>query len=390
MPIIDFADDPQGELLKSKLPEPQVPDFIKEASYLDEEALNRLPDDLFALVMVGHENTMRKFACVDKGNTAISVIYFLENKDRLPYEAQKTAAVNLMTACDWYGLDVPAQLKKLASVPPSGKKLTKGADLVGTEVMPTSPPLEKKAAHLDPYVSADGLQIPIKTVAPERYTDEFYCLVKEGSAQYPIRSMDEVEKAISFFEDNGWNLHPEDRREYCVKLANRATAVGLPLPDGIRKYASQNYAPDGEIKLAIHTRLQFFTEDGPERDLLKGLMDKQAAVPPDTFAEALRLFDETTGLDHHWDESVYDPYYSTYGFKKEATWSFIAGNDRVTEDQLHALVKADLKLLKCRFGEEMAEEFAKKPQEIFDSLPLDSKRIIMRMANEVGRTKQAI
>lgn len=389
MSIIDFYDDPQGEVLKNQLPVDQVPEFIKTAAYLGEEDREALPDDVFALVMVDRHSKLRKYACVDKGNTALSVIYFLANQDKLPEEAQKTAAMNLLTACGWYGLDQPAQLKKIAAAPRK-RLMQKGADLVGTEVMPTAAPLKEKKASIQPYVSTEGLQLPIKVAEPERYEDEFYCLVKEGAAHFPIKSLGEVEQAVAFFEEEGYQLHPEDRRAYCEKLASRAEALGVPVTDGIRKYASKTYAPDGEIKIAVHTRLQFFTEDGPERDLLKGLMEKQASIPPDVFAEALRLFDETTGLDQRWDEAVYDPYYSTYGFTKEATWSFVAGNDRVTEDQLQKLVQADFKLLKCRFGEEIAEELRKKPREIFDSLPLDSKRIIMRMANEVGRTKQAI
>lgn len=395
MHVIDFYDDPQGEVLRSKLPADKVPEFIKTAHFITEQDQDRLPDDVYALVMVDRTHKMRKFACVDKGNTALSVIYFLENRHYLPEEAQKIAAANLITACGWYDMQPPVQLLKAAEdvridVSELKKQIGKGktihvklpryehekeADLVGSEVMP-------KTASLNPYVDVDGKSAPLRVVPPARYDDEDYCLVKGGEARFPVRSYDEVQRAVDFFEVNGFELHPEDRRTYCIKLASRADALGIPISDGIRKYAGAGYAPDGEIKIAIHTRLQHFTEDGPERDLLKGLMEKRSSTTPEVFAEALRIFDETTGLDQRWDESVYDPYYSTYGFKKEATWSFVAGNDRITEDQLKALVKAERKQLKCKFGEELVEELAKRPREIFSSLPLDSKRIIMRMAND--------
>ena len=112
--IIDFYDDPQGLVLKEKLAAEQVPDFIKEAQFLDEGRRSSLPDDVFALVMLDQGAPMRKFACTDKGNTALSVIYLMENHHKLPEPAVKTAAANLLTACEWHHLKPPVGLKKLA------------------------------------------------------------------------------------------------------------------------------------------------------------------------------------------------------------------------------------------------------------------------------------
>lgn len=102
---LDFYDDRTGSVLRSRIPNRgDIPDFIKTAERLSSGERRKLPDDVFALVAFDGGSKLRKFACVDKGNTALSVIYFLENKDRLPVEAQKTAAANLLTACDWYSL----------------------------------------------------------------------------------------------------------------------------------------------------------------------------------------------------------------------------------------------------------------------------------------------
>ena len=112
--IIDFYDDPNGLVLKTKIAAEQVPSFIKTAQFLGEGQREALPDDVFALVMVDRGEKLRKYACVDKGNAALSVIYFLENKDKLPEEAQKVAAANLLTACKWHDLQPPAPLMKTA------------------------------------------------------------------------------------------------------------------------------------------------------------------------------------------------------------------------------------------------------------------------------------
>jgi len=410
--IIDFYDDPQGLVLKEKLAADQVPDFIKEAQFLDESHRSRLPDDVFALVMLDQGAPMRKYACTDKGNTALSVIYLMENHHKLPESAVKTAAVNLLTACGWHHLEPPVGLKKLAfgavgkllniggSAMHMGDVVSRGAqrhankmrglgkfgDLAGSNVMPNQSTKEdedtkaqEKTAAFQPYVDVTGMEPPPRI---EKRAGERFCLVKEGRGQYPIDTYGEVMEAQQWFNDYGDTLHPEDRREFCTKLASRADEIGLSVIDRIRKYAGANYAPDGEIKVGVSTRMQFWADDAPERDMLQGLMDKYAEISPDVFCQALREFDEATGLDHYWDTGIYDPYYTTFGFEKTAEWTFEHMSDRITEERLRHVVHASYPAIVEKFGEELADSLKKNPTTIFDSLPLDAKRIIMRMAND--------
>ena len=114
--MLDLYDDPRGEVLKAFYPtQHDVPAVVKTASVLNQDALKTLPDDLFALVMHNDDQVLRKYACFDAGNTAVSVLYFLKTAHKLPGEAQKIAASNLLTACDWYDLEAPEQLSKIAS-----------------------------------------------------------------------------------------------------------------------------------------------------------------------------------------------------------------------------------------------------------------------------------
>jgi hypothetical protein len=87
-------------------------------------------------------------------------------------------------------------------------------------------------------------------------------------------------------------------------------------------------------------------------------------------------------MNHLWDDSIHDPWYSTYGFQKEAEWKFDHAGERVTAGQLKRCAASCHETISNKFGEELATAFQKDPQSIFDSLPLDSKRIIMRVANE--------
>ena len=384
--ILDFYDDPYGKVLKEKVAFAQLPECVKTAQLQTHEMRESLPDDAYALVMVDRGEKIRKYACVDKGNTALNVLYFLENKDKLPLDAQKIAAVNLEAYCDVFGIEAPWQLQKAAGNACAGKKC-KGADVTGSEIMPLqanpngkdSPDSQLNATKTaSTYVDVTGKEAPIKLV---KKAHSRYCLEKQGSGKYPIDTYGEVLDASKWFSDHGDSLHPSDRREYCVKLASRADELGVLIPDNIRKYAGTSYAPMEDVKFAVSTRMQFWADDSPERDMLSGLMSKCASIEPDVFCEALRQFDEATGMNHHYDTDVIDPWFATYALEKVAEWSWSEGADILKENQLVEGVgnAGNIYQIKERFGEDVASGLAKNPTAIFDSLPLDTKRIICRI-----------
>lgn len=559
---LDFYDDLDGHTLKEKVSDfRRLPDFIKTAEQLSPEIRNQLPDDVFALVMLDGGQKMRKYACTDKGNTALSVIYFLENRDHLPEEAQKVAAANLVRACKWHALEPPDQLVKIAAgirfnqlmshtdpstlrkareimkrskpgdvqsidlavkrhidplfkggpqrgVAPKKKALEalseaesmvhsthaglpktagiqktaligaamnvmgavdaarqgkenlaklkakhgesgapqsqepmKVSELTGSDVMPYSlgdPEKTKKAemrfaagimydpsdprvqalqqqygdewvealkdnygvktasvgqllpaaraeiekvAYLMPHVDVTGKRAP--ALVEHKQAGQFFCLIKEGGARYPIDTAQEVEKAAEYFINYGQRFSPFERHRYCANLTKRAEDLGMHVPDTVRKYGSAGYAPD--VQVAIARRRQYFHEGATEHGLLTEMMQKCAAIVPETFAVMLEQFDRATGLADRWGNGIDDPYFSVFGFVKEANWGFTYANDHITEDQLHKLARDTIRRdeLKRRFGCEMVEGFEKDPIQIFDSLPLEHKRIIMRMASGV-------
>jgi hypothetical protein len=113
--VIDAGDDYNGAVLRSIFPtQESVPNLIKTAEYLPPERRAELPDDLYALVLQDGDVCLRKFACTDAGNTALSVEYFMKTGHKLPAEAQKMAAANLCTACGWYSISPPQELEKIA------------------------------------------------------------------------------------------------------------------------------------------------------------------------------------------------------------------------------------------------------------------------------------
>ena len=101
--LLDVYDDPTGHLFREIFPSRlEVPELVKSAHLLSEEERRSLPDDVFALVLRDGDVTLRKFACVDPGNVALSMLYFSKTAAKLPKEAQKVAARNLLTAESWY------------------------------------------------------------------------------------------------------------------------------------------------------------------------------------------------------------------------------------------------------------------------------------------------
>lgn len=414
---LDFYDDPSGSVLKGRLPSiDDVPDFIKTAERLSESELNKLPDDVFALVALDGGRKMRKFACVDKGNTALSVIYFLENRDRLPVEAQKTAAANLIKACGWYDMAPPQELQKVAllgaamgaltmaqgvgeghkdfkkrqaamqaGMPASQAFKLKAGELTGSGVMPYGTegdkpysPQGEKMASLRPHVDITGKQPPPQV---ERETGRFYALVKEGGARYPIDTAAQVEKAFSYFAKHASSFTPHERHVYCANVSRRADELGMRIPEAIAKYGSATMAKDAGVQ--IYRRQRMFREGTSEHSLLQEMREKCASIRPEVMAVALEKFDREHNLDQMWDNGLPDPYYSIFGVEKVAEYSFVDGNDTITEERLKRCAKECREEIEELFEEDLAEEFAKDPVQIFDSLPLDSKRIIMRLGQQV-------
>jgi len=115
--VLDQYDDAEGDVLRSIFPtEEAIPDLVKQAHLMEPEERAQLPATSFALELINGDVVMRKFACTDPGNTALSIEYFLKTAHKLPAEAQKTAAANLLTACGWYNIDPPELLQKVANL----------------------------------------------------------------------------------------------------------------------------------------------------------------------------------------------------------------------------------------------------------------------------------
>lgn len=117
--LIDLYDDDRHTVFRELFPSRDlVPELVKQAHLLTHEERVALPDNLFALVLVDEEATLRKFACIDPAHTLLSLLYFdrLEKVGGvLPEVAMARARENLKIATQWYW-DSPEALEKSAGI----------------------------------------------------------------------------------------------------------------------------------------------------------------------------------------------------------------------------------------------------------------------------------
>jgi hypothetical protein len=460
--VLDVYDDFNGETLRSLYPSSSdIPDNVKTASSVRGVARDQLPDDVFALVLVNNGERLRKYACVDPGNTELSVEYFLKHAHKLPAEAQKVAAANLVTACGWYEMQPPEELEKIAlglgtlmAIPTvlgaagaiksnlgaakaSGGQLLnpsmlKAGEVNGTTTMPLQGPVNQsptpskttinKTARVGHLVRHEGTAVEpdvvqpilgegykeapqakhlrptvdVSNAMPPKVTHEkkasLYALPSQS--RYPIDSYAQVKAAGQYFGDYFKFFAPEERREYATNLVKQAEAMAIELPYVALKYGAETLAPHTEIKVAFDARrleLQSYPQalrllDEVESAILTqgGTKLASLALRPDEACELLSAFDVNTGLNHSYDSTISDPFYSIYGNEKvasKAAWSDIIGNDMVTYSDLRRLSHVGTHTVRDTFGEEFQEEFRKDPIGVYESLPRDQKKMVIHMAN---------
>lgn len=237
------------------------------------------------------------------------------------------------------------------------------------------PTKNPQSGTLKPHVDV-STQEPPKLVKEKKA--EYLALPSHG--RYPIDNLVQIKMAAQYFTDNRKLFQPVHRREFCFNLVKRASMVGEPLTPEIHKYGSETYAPGAELDVGIEGRKGILDEDNSA--VLDKLASLRFQMPPNDFALALSEFDKMAGIDHLYDRDIIDPYFSTFGKVAESDDTIVIGNDCCSDTQLRDYAKTGFTQMKNTFGEEMAAEFKKDPRAIFDSLPVDQKKVVMRMATD--------
>lgn len=202
---------------------------------------------------------------------------------------------------------------------------------------------------------------------------------------YPLDNYVQVKEAAAYFDDVYKFMAPPDRHEYASNLTKRAHELGIYPGELAEKYGSATYAPEHDINVCLDARRTNLLNE-THVAVLDKLAQARFVMTPEDFAITLHEFDKMACLDQYYGD-IPDAYFTTFGKtaaqgnEEDPEAAVVIGNEYITRRRLTEYLKNNAATLKLRFGDEAAEELAKDPQSIFNSLPRDQKLVIMRMAN---------
>jgi hypothetical protein len=402
---LDFYDDPTGSVLRRRIPDPsKMPQIIKEAQNLRGVDLD---ESNYALILFSKNGeVLKKFACADPGNTALSVIYFMENYGKLPEEAIKVASLNLLEACQTYDLAPPPQLVKIAASALDTTPHWSGesqADKILKKEPKTIPDFTEPSNEMNNAVVAglvqslqdhrepmhtwrkDEVEAEKTAAAENRYVLNGPPSQLQEEAQpesgifllgdkYEISQEADVKVAEAYFADHEADFNPSDRHVYCSNLVKVAEACGIEVDDpSVMKYASDTVGPG--FNMLVSSRKQYVGTEFAE--VLDAILEKSAEAQPEQLANLLSAFDHATGLDGLWGTYVPDPWYTVYHVEKVASFSYTRDDGKVIgEDELVNLTTIGRAKLSAVFDDDFVSSFSREPVEAFSALPGPTKKVI--------------
>jgi hypothetical protein len=233
-----------------------------------------------------------------------------------------------------------------------------------------------QAAPIPLRVDTTGKNAP---TLPSTKTAERYAL--PAFSRYPLDSYAHVKQASVYFDEYSGQMAPELRHEYCQNLVKRADELGIKVSSAARKYGSSSYAPLSEIESALSMRTGVLKEAAFQGGL-DYLRQNRALMKPLDFAVALSEFDKIAGIAEHYDRDIYDPYFSTFGEKRASEdTAILVGNDYISHEELKRFAQTAADKLNEGFGEDFVKEFRKDPVGVTKSLPVDQKKMVIRLAS---------
>jgi hypothetical protein len=315
--VFDLYDDPHGALLCAIYASADdLPESVKTAEALLPEELEALPDEAFAMVLREGGRTLRKYACVDAGHTALAAAYFVKTAHAVPPEVLRGVAERIKVACEAFGVEVPSPVEKLAL----GLGLARAALVAGPVAAGTAGSVKRNLAAVRQLEGAGRVVTPAEAKAASKLaeasgTDAMPAAPAPPPAaafalrgRYPLQTAAQVKAASAYFEEHARGFVPEDRRAFACAVAARTSELGWTPSGTIRKYASDTYASAEALELAHGARRSVAPEH--LRPALDALFEARPALPADLFARALAEFDKEAGLLHLHDTEIPDPYAS--------------------------------------------------------------------------------
>lgn len=360
--IIDFVDDTDKSILK--VAAAKLPEELKDKAILSAEDREKMGSEQFALVIHTKEaQVLKKFPTTDKANTWLSCQYFEKTAEQLPYVARKIAASNLQRACLLHGLGIPAGVEKLASTDVSENRYNEIKRYKEDE-------MHNKSVKVAEVVN-DG-------------SEHFYAL----GDRYPMPDKDFVKKAAAYLTEHQREFSDaEDRSTFAYHVKARAKELETELDKQamavLNTYAGESYGDSVDRQLKLREEI---LQHKPEMTVaLSKLASHKSTTAPEVFAKALYLFDKKAGITRYYDGFIHDAFKSTFGqLRKTAStgykWEDEQSGVSIDEDTLVKAAESKYDAIKGYFGSTLADSLKKHAVAIFDSLPVDAKATIVKIA----------
>lgn len=355
--ILDFTDDHSKSLFADICK--SVPELYKTASIVDAERSVKLESHEHALVAITKEGSvMRKYPINDAANTWLSCQYFEKTAHKLPTTAKTITATQLKLACAIHNVEPTPAVTKLASDKIQSNRYHEAKDM-------------KKTAHVieTEAVTTDG-------------STHFYAL----NNRYPMPDSSFVKQAATYFEQYEKEFtDAEDRHVFAANVLARAGELNVSLENQelLSKYAGEGYGDIVETQLKLRQELLWHK---PEMSgALDKLASKRAETEPAVFAKVLHAFDKHAGLDRYHGRAIADGYQSTFErrFTKTASgyrWEDESTGMSITEKELEKVADEKYSAIKGYFGSSVADQLKKHAVSIFESLPVNAKEVIVKIA----------
>lgn len=384
---------------------------IKDLELLKDDDLNYIGDGDFALIYIDKDNNItRRFPMATLGDTIVSSLYFLKNRESIPVGAQIIAAKNLHDRLEEarHVRQTPACLKTIGNLKWA---LYDVASMCGKEPKKTNTYREIDDPENKLTMEQEVRRaIALEKDARAKLKDDDFVFVNGKDRLFPVNNKKNIEKAANYFDVNEKGFSLYHRHLFAKKLRDKTASVGAKIKaDKLSKYASSAWSPTASdcvwhrinMLNIIHPtfnektgemHIETANTDVQDKVLIgyRKLANLVGKMDIDKFAETLYQFDKVAGLDQKYATGLRNAFESTYAqvpyFKpvtkiagKKVAFGKISFGGKTFD--ANKLLHLDIGDLGGMIDEDTFDELKGDPVNVFNSLPIPYKSVIMDALN---------
>ena len=211
--------------------------------------------------------------------------------------------------------------------------------------------------------------------------------------KYPIETVEQLKTAALYFDKYLNHFHPAERAALAETMEKRASELKTFLNnDWIYNYSrrSGSYSPDFELHMNMRKeacagkKIKVGEKEIEASDLLVKVAAKKDVLTAREMVNLVYDFDKKAGLESHYDQRIRDPFFTVYGSSTNPKYDLKkVASGLYSKDLEEAATKESfLDKLAVSFGQDFADNFKQDPENIFASMALPEKELIVGYAKE--------